>query len=404
MPPSGQPTTEVSHKVAVLRGLLQQESNRPKVAPLVACLVARNVETHERMFTDLGNKLQKVQNGLSSESEHAIRISERLHNIEEDVKSLRQLIQRDEKDIVAGADLDQLETKLADAVKQMSTQTANVKKRFQTIEGMIQEQQQTTAMMKETTAQRIASVQRDINEFKHYLEKLLSTPPVLESIEKLEEKTANRFDQDPKGYIKRCLETIATKVDLNEHPSCVRPVSGAMDQSIDDKTHTSSLDYSMTSCEESSTQPDLKLWPAIAEFVTIYEHFRGKYKSEEIANEQQFIETFLSEMNVHVSCALQRHLLDIYPKKVALIPLEVGQQSPSIFIGLSHMKWSMIRRAVPKISNLKSLQFAVNEGISGPTQTQISRQINRIQTDLESLHSTELQGESQTCGISTPNV
>ncbi|KAI0114047.1 hypothetical protein GGR51DRAFT_476083 [Nemania sp. FL0031] len=376
MPPPDQLSTEISHRVAALREFLQQESSRPRVAPLVASLIARNVETHEKMLTDLGNKVRKMEDDLSSGSEHAGRISERVHDIEQDAKSLRQLIHGDEKRCIkTKADLDKLQDKLTDAVTQISTEMANVEKHLQIIESVIQGQKQTAVNATETTAQHIASVQRDINEFKRYLDKLPPTSPVLESIAKLEEKMANYFDTDPTANVKRYLETATTKLGINENPAPPYLLSGTIDQSINSEDRTSSLDYSTTSHkQEESRQPDLKLWPAITEFVTIYEHFKERYRSEGVENEPQFIETFLSEMNVHASCALQRHLLDLYPKKVALIPLAVGQQSPNIFIGLSHMKWSMIRRAVPKINDLKSLQFAINEGISGPTQAQISRQ------------------------------
>lgn len=98
------------------------------------------------------------------------------------------------------------------------------------------------------------------------------------------------------------------------------------------------------------------------------------YKSTKVDNEPQFIKTFLNEINIHSSCALQRHLLNIYPKKVTLRPPEVSQQPPNIFIELLGMRWKDIRRAIPKIHDLRSLQWAVNEGISGPTQAYISQQ------------------------------
>lgn len=83
---------------------------------------------------------------------------------------------------------------------------------------------------------------------------------------------------------------------------------------------------------------------------------------------------FLNKINVHVSCALQRHLLEIYPRKVVLVSLEIDQQPSTIFIKLGGMRWNDIRRAIPKIKDLKSLQLALDNGISGPTHKEILRQ------------------------------
>ncbi|KAI1125939.1 hypothetical protein F5Y10DRAFT_294213 [Nemania abortiva] len=381
-PPPQQPETETSRKVAALRGFLQKETSRTRVAPLVSSLIARNIDIHERMLTDLRNKFQQMKDSLSSESEHADRVSKRLQNIEHDVKSLRQLIQENgQRDVKDGANIDQVKTELVDAVQQVATKTTSLEKHLQTIEAAIEGQRQTTDGIKgnlDTTAQHIVVLQHDIEKLKSNPDKESVATSVLDSIAKLEEKIAKHFDQNSEPDIKHYLETITTNLDLVKNSSYQCPINSKTGQSINNEDHTSRPGHSITTSQEhelaTSNQPDLQSWPAIVDFIATYEHFREIYKSKEISNETQFMKAFLSKINVHVSCALQRHLLDIYPNKAALVSLKVGQQPPIIFIRLGRMRWNDIRRAIPKITDLKSLQWAVDEGISGPLPTQISRQ------------------------------
>lgn len=124
------------------------------------------------------------------------------------------------------------------------------------------------------------------------------------------------------------------------------------------------------------TEPNLEDWPAIADFVTIYSNFLEGYKSKKPEDDMKFIETFLGELNkvnVHISCALQRHLLETCPKKVALITLEVGQQYPDIFIKPIRMKWNDMKRAMKRLGDLRTFQWASNDGISGPSPTMITK-------------------------------
>ncbi|KAI1150214.1 hypothetical protein F4825DRAFT_452690 [Nemania diffusa] len=381
MPPTKQPSAETNYKVATLRAFLQQPNCRQRVAPLVTALMARDVDFHERLLTDLRNRVQKIGDGLDSESEHAGQVLERINNIEQDAKGLRQLVQGDEqRAIEARADYDQLKAELTDAIAQLSAEMTSLGSHLQVIEGAIDGQRQTATGVKETldtTAQIIGGLQADINVLKGSIENMPFATQVSEVIEKLEEKIRESFDRSSETieHLTLSLPTIKNNMDIHEDSAYGRPVQGAIDKSLQNQGLTLGLGHSTTIKEhETSKQPKLQSWPAIAEFLAIYEHFIGMYKSTKVDNEPQFIKTFLNEINIHSSCALQRHLLNIYPKKVTLRPPEVSQQPPNIFIELLGMRWKDIRRAIPKIHDLRSLQWAVNEGISGPTQAYISQQ------------------------------
>jgi hypothetical protein len=98
-------------------------------------------------------------------------------------------------------------------------------------------------------------------------------------------------------------------------------------------------------------------------------------------NEPEFIKKFLESLNLHVSCFFQRHLIELYPDKVRLIDLGVCQQPPSIFINLNSLGWMSVRRAVPRIKDLRALQLAFDKGICGPPESLASKQ--DIQTTTE---------------------
>ncbi|KAI1750923.1 hypothetical protein F4782DRAFT_548320 [Xylaria castorea] len=374
MPPVQQPSTKTDGKVSVLRGLLQQPNSKQTVAPFVAAIMARDVDIHERMLTDLRDRMQQMEGSLGSESKHTSRLLERMHHIEQDAKSLQELTKGDrEKDIDAKPDPDQLKVVLCEAINQHSTEITSVGQRLQTIQEAMEAQNQTTNRVKEildTFGQRTESLQSDISGLKDGLERVPLAAPVIERITKLEERMVKYLDQSSKDaeIIKRSLAAIKTNPDPQDK------LDHAANLPIND-THSLGGCLSGQS-KPSPEQPDLEEWPAIADFVTVYESFLESYKSKKPEDDLRFIEAFLdkiTKINVHVSCALQRYLLESYPEKVALIASEVGQQYPDIFIKLVRMRWNDMRRAIAKLKDLRTFQWASNDGISGPPPTLITK-------------------------------
>ncbi|KAH8164265.1 hypothetical protein CIB48_g3977 [Xylaria polymorpha] len=372
MPPAQQPSTDAAHKAAMLRGLLQQPSNKHNVAPLVAAITARVVDIHEKMLTDLGSKVQQLERSRANESEHTARVLEQTHNIEQDVKSLRELIQADrQRNTDTGPDPDQLKVDLIEAINQHSAEMTGFGRRLQITQEAVEGQQHTTNRVKEildSFGQRNESLQCDIGRLKGSLEKVPFAAPIVERIAKIEEKMVKCFDQSSRDAEIIKLSLAAIKQNLGPREA----LEHAMDQPTND---TNTLDGRLTG-QTTPTEPNLEDWPAIADFVTIYSNFLEGYKSKKPEDDMKFIETFLGELNkvnVHISCALQRHLLETCPKKVALITLEVGQQYPDIFIKPIRMKWNDMKRAMKRLGDLRTFQWASNDGISGPSPTMITK-------------------------------
>ncbi|KAI0451468.1 hypothetical protein F5B21DRAFT_487171 [Xylaria acuta] len=374
MPPAQRPSTETSRNVAMLRGFLQQSGSKHRVAPLVAAIMARDVDIHERMLTDLGNRMQQMEKGLSGRSEHTTRVLERMQHVEQDAKSLRELIQADgQRNIDARLDPDQLKAELTEAINQHSTEITSVGQRLQTIQEAIKGQQQTANQVKEildTFGKRIESLQSDISGLKDGIDKVPFAAPITERIAKLEERIVKCLDQNSNDAEITKLSLAAVKM----NPDPQEELEHVTDQPTND-THIPG-DCPTGQSEPNPEQPDLEEWPAIADFVTVYENFLESYKSKKPGDDLKFIEAFLDEINqvnVHVSCALQRYLLETYPKKVILITSEVRQQYPGIFIELVRISWNDIRRAIAKLRDLRIFQWASNDGISGPSPTPITR-------------------------------
>ncbi|RYC58551.1 hypothetical protein CHU98_g7657 [Xylaria longipes] len=328
MPPAQQPSIKTGRKAAVLRELLQQPSSKHSVAPLVAAIMARDVDIHERMLTDLGNRVQQMEGSLSSESGHTRRLLEQMQHIEENAKSLKELIQADrQRNIDARPDADQLKVVLTEALNQHFAEITGVGQHLETIQEAIEGQQQATNQVKgilNAFGQRIDSLECGISGLKDYLEKVPFAAPIIERIVKLKNQTSKDAE-----IIKLSLAAMKTNPDPQEE------LEHATAQPTND-THMLA-DCPIGQSEPTTEQPDLEEWPAITDFVTIYENFLEIYKSQKPEDDLKFIEAFLlevNEVNIHVSCALQRYLLETYPKKVALISPEVGQQYPDIFVKL----------------------------------------------------------------------
>ncbi|KAI1736896.1 hypothetical protein F4680DRAFT_468787 [Xylaria scruposa] len=369
MPPVQQPGTETGGKVSVLRGLLQQPSSKQTVAPFVSAIMARDVDIHERMLADLRDRVQQMEGSLGSESKHTSRLLERMQHIEQDAKSLQELVKEDrEKDIDAKFDPDQLKDVLSEAINQHFTEITTVGQHLQTIQEAMEEQGRITNRVKETLdtfGQRTESLQWNISGLKDSLEKVLLPAPIIERIAMLEERMVKYLDRGSKDaeIIKRSLAIVETNQDPQgefDHTTC---------QPVDDNQSLSDCPPDQNG--PSPKQPDLEEWPAIADFVTVYQKFLSSYKSKKPKDDLKFIEAFLdeiTEVNVHVSCALQRYLLEMYPKKIALISSETGQQRPDIFIKLIRVRWNDIRRAMA-VKDLRAFQWASNDDISGPSPT-----------------------------------
>lgn len=245
-----EPGTEAMHKIDTLRRLLQQQSGRHRIAPLVTALMARDVDIHERMLSDLKNKVKHIEENLESESEHSGRVVERMQDIERDAKDLRQLIQADEqRDIDARAHHDQLRAELTDAIRQVSADMSSLGNHLQIIEGAIEGQQQATNEVKEivdTAEQRIAGLQGGINELKNGFDAMPAATPIAGCIAKLKEKVASCVDRSLKNAedLKNFLATITAKLDLHENSSYGNHIKDAMDR-LNNDVHT--LSQSTTS-------------------------------------------------------------------------------------------------------------------------------------------------------------
>ncbi|KAI1430093.1 hypothetical protein F5Y12DRAFT_222125 [Xylaria sp. FL1777] len=371
MSPSQQDDAEACARITKLRDLLQKPSSADKVRPLVAALLAQKVDIHEKMLTDLGTRAKQMEENISNESEHTIHITKQVHNIEQDVMSLRQLIQTNEqRDTESGADLHQLDVRLTEAIKQNHTETIGLEQSIQVIGEAMEKQQEAANGVVESLrnlGQHMTSLKRDFHELKNGIEKVPFSTTITRSIAKLEERMMEYFDRNSNdaGNTLMSPEIIKNQLDTHEKLACGSPAQDAIDQpTIDDRSPS---DSPTSQGQQKQKQPSLDNWPAIAEFLTTYEASKAAYKSQKPESDPEFITNFLNSLNVHVSCALQRHLSEIYPYKVVLVAFSVGQPTPNIFIRLCDLRWIDIRRAIPKMKNLKDLQWAVNEGISGPS-------------------------------------
>ncbi|TGJ84864.1 hypothetical protein E0Z10_g3932 [Xylaria hypoxylon] len=378
MPPPQQASAETSDNVANLHKLLQRPVNKDRIGPLVMAMLSHDIDIHATHLTALDNKVQQIK---GSQSEHATHISEHMHKIERDLLSLLQLIPADEqktKDITA--DIHQLKDRITEAMAQCHIESTGVKQDLKVISEAMERQQQASnkvADTSETVGQHIANITRDVNEIKDVIEKMSSNPLMVELGRKIEEKMTSSLDQISKMSsdiedAKLSLAAIETKQGLYGNLACEKPAENDFDESIiNDRTQ----DHSPTGQEVAKPQRlGLQGWPIIVQFVEIYEQFKETYKSKKPENETQFIETFLNKIGVHVSCVVQRHLLEMYPNRVALVTLDVDQQTQSIFIQLRRLRWNHIRTAIPKIEDLRALQWASDQKLTGPPQSLILKQ------------------------------
>lgn len=212
--------------------------------------MARDVDIHGRMLSDLRNKMKRMEESLGSESEHSGRVVERMHDIERDAKDLRQLIQADEqRDIDARADHDQLKTELTDAIRQISADMSSLGNHLRIIEAAVEGQKQATNDVKgiiDTAGQRIAGLQGGINELKNGFEAMPVAVPITECIARLKEKMVNCVDRGLKNAedIKNFMAAMTAKLDLHDNALDGHHIKDAMDQLNND---TRTLSQSTTS-------------------------------------------------------------------------------------------------------------------------------------------------------------
>ncbi|GAP87370.2 hypothetical protein SAMD00023353_2700410 [Rosellinia necatrix] len=215
--------TEASHKVAALRGLLENPSIKPRIAPLVTLLMARDVDIHGKMLADLGSRVEQMKGSLDEESEHASRVSQRLHDIQQDANALRQIIQQDGRgDPDIGVDPEKLKFALTEAIKQNSTEVTRIGQRIMAVEKLIERQQQSSNGIKgilDTVGQGMESLQRDLNDLKHGFKEIPSTAPILQDMSILEGRVERCLDQSSKDAedIKLSLAAITTQPGYDEN-------------------------------------------------------------------------------------------------------------------------------------------------------------------------------------------
>ncbi|KAI1824518.1 hypothetical protein F4861DRAFT_505973 [Xylaria intraflava] len=359
MTPTQQSSTDTRQKIVRLQELLKQPSSKDRVAPLVTALMARDVDLHERMLTDLSKKVQQIE--ATTRSEKTGRLLERMHNVEQDAKSLRQLITAVDQSVTeTKAGQDQLKAELTTVINQNCARIADAEQHLKTIGEMMEQRQQTNSEIMEflrAMTRNRQSLRRNIDDIQNGLQGMRSTP-IKKSITKLIELMAEYLDQT--SFIPGISKTNDTSDKSAGNMPTGKGSAGDM------------IDQSKGNI--GSNQNQLQEFPAITEFLLIYDEFIEIYKFTPPKDESKFIETFLGSLNVHISCAVQRQLLKIYPNKVALVTMRAGQQFPNIFIDLNRMDWKTIRHAIPKIKDLRVLQWALNEGLSGPSLNQPSRE------------------------------
>ncbi|KAI3329263.1 hypothetical protein HD806DRAFT_519489 [Xylariaceae sp. AK1471] len=306
---------------------------------------------------------------LEPESDHTCDLLIRMHEVEKDAKGLRQLVEKNDWTATETERKEAQLNKLTDSIKQHVTEMAEVMQGLKIIEEAIEEGRQATNAVKgglEPLAQAVQDLQRDINEIRNDHTKV--QPDIkrnTEDITKMKESTANfsrNLEKDIEDF-KLAIADIKDKHDTHEKLLArVGPIEKAMDQSTNDN-HAS--DQPPNSQGPEPERPAAQAPPAVLDFVAIYERFKQQYKSKAPEYEPDFIKKFLKRLNVHVSCYFQRYLRLKHPDMVPLVTPGFGQPFPSIFIDLSHLQWMDIRRAINRMKDLRYLQWAFDEGLSG---------------------------------------
>ncbi|KAI1431707.1 hypothetical protein GGR50DRAFT_43873 [Xylaria sp. CBS 124048] len=350
------PNTDTHQRIARLRELLKQPSSKDRVAPLVTALMARDVDLHERMLTDLANRVQQIE--ASTQSEDTGRLLERMQNIEEDAKSLRQLITEVGQSVTeTKADQRQLQVELTNAIDQNRARIVDAEQQLEAIGEKTEERLKTNAEIMEilgAMAKNRQRLQRNVDEIKNALEGMQPTP-VSEKMTKVFKLTAEYLNHTS------FIAGMESKQGTGDGPTGnISAWKGSVEEAIDQSTD--------------GNEPHLYEFPAITDFLVIYDQFVEIYKYTPPKNESQFIQSFLGSLNVHVSCAVQRQLLKICPSKAALATVHADQSASNIFIDLGRMDWKTIRRAIPKIKDLRILQWALNEGLTGPPPSRTAKE------------------------------
>ncbi|KAI0523699.1 hypothetical protein F5B22DRAFT_642801 [Xylaria bambusicola] len=367
MPSSQQADTERPRKVAMLAELIQEPRNEKRIGPLVTMLLARNVDTHSKELIGLGDELKKTRD---NELQHHERIAERILGIEHDAASLRQLVEaKNLEPSDTKAILQQLSSLLTETIKE-NRQNDEI---YQIVRELVTGQQQTTSEIREALKkqeQLLGNLSYNIAELKGGLEGVsFDTERIRGSIVKLEETIQKRSK-----IVNLSLAATANQLDTTEQLDILEEIVGESLTGRNMKQSAISKDCApgpfligtSDSSDQLERQPiSLKDWPATTEFLAIYEEKIASYKSKQPDNETEFIKDFLSAINVHASCLLQRHFLKKRPEQVKLSALGAAdQRSPAIFIELSGVAWKDIRRMIGSL-NLKLVQTAVDKKISG---------------------------------------
>lgn len=234
---SAQPhDADVSHKVATLRELVEHPSSRSRLAPLVTLLMARNVDIHGKMLTDLSNRMQQMKEGLNNDSKHTSRVLERMQRIEQDAKALQQLVQVGvQRDMEAKTNEDQLRAALNEAMEQNTIQMASIGQRLKAVEEQIERQQHSdngTKAALDTAGQCMKSLQCDIDKLRQGFEKIPPHSPVEQRVAELEERITTYFDQSSKNVedINLSLASIETQMGSPNTLSGSQTVDNAVGQ------------------------------------------------------------------------------------------------------------------------------------------------------------------------------
>jgi hypothetical protein len=391
-----QRASEGARRAAAIRTLLQLPKNREKIDSLVVACLARDIDIHERLQRSLDQRLQKLEANLNPESKHARDLFVRRHELERDMESLRQLVENDNRSATVTERQNQLD-ELAECIKQQRTDLLEVMQSLKLVWRAIEERRQAATTFKGhigSLAQTVQGLQRDIGAFLDNIKLQPKMKRNIEDITEVKEIVSSFLSNADKGIenLRLAIADTQNKRDTREN---VLAFVGLVEEAKDINTnahapnhqpiiqgkqyhrHLDSILIVSRANENKEPRPEperpvAETPPAVLNFIATYDRFQERYKSKPPKSEPDFIKKFLNRLNVHVSCFFQRHLQLRYPGKVPLDTSGCGQPLSDIFIDLNGLKWMDIRHAMSRIEDLWQIQWAVNEGISGPKPSEKS--------------------------------
>ncbi|KAI1369375.1 hypothetical protein F5Y08DRAFT_334784 [Xylaria arbuscula] len=402
MPPKQDESEELRRAAKVAR-LAEEPEKEERIDLLTTATLVTQINIMETALADQGNELMKMRDQMKEMDGNPKlldRITKEIRSIHQDAASLRQFVEAsDQKNMNVQLDLQQLNTNLAGAVKQMDADRLRNKEGMdalkETVEELAEKQKQHATMITEAIEKRDQHTNTLIcasRELKFIFEGLsFNTEHIQTSIVSLERAVAG---------ISRPINLLhaatAYEVDMPGQLSGPEPAQrnrkhfAVSDADISGPALTESGGICSDQFEKFCIR--FKHWPAVVEFFTVFEESKAAYKSKQPESESEFIKDFLSAINIHSSCLLQRHLL--HRRKVELITEDIGQQPRAIFIDMHGLTWTDVKREICKIG-LESIQAAVDKKLSGPKHRKPSTRLNSLEEPPAELPPARAEGVSK---------